>query len=248
MDHSSYVREPEGARNAVLLIHGICSSPRHFDFMVPAIDESWAVYNILLDGHGGSVRDFANTSMKKWKAQVSQMLDYMSQRYENILVVGYSMGTVLEIHALPQYPKIRGMLLLNVPMCPWVRMNTWSGIFALTKGESLTNSSYAEASKKSISINLEPDLLGYIGWVPRFLELFSLCRYCRRHKDNIQVPCIAYLGSADELVSMRSKKYLEGNPNVTLKIMDGVGHMLYPPEYMEQMCEDLRILLKQIEA
>ena len=127
-------------------------------------------------------------------------------------------------------------------------MNTWSGIFALTKGESLTNSSYAEASKKSISINLEPDLFGYIGWVPRFLELFSLCRYCRRHKDNIQVPCIAYLGSADELVSMRSKKYLEGNPNVTLKIMDGVGHMFYPPEYMEQMCEDLRILLKQIEA
>ena len=34
MDHCAYIREPEGARRAVLLIHGICSTPRRFDFLI----------------------------------------------------------------------------------------------------------------------------------------------------------------------------------------------------------------------
>ena len=245
MNHRSFMREPADARNAILLIHGICSSPRHYDFLMEDIDENWAVYNILLDGHGGSVRDFGNTSMKKWKAQTHSMLEMLSQRYDKILVVGYSMGTLLEIEALPQFPKIQGMLLLNVPMIPWVRLRNWSSIFTLTKGDQIRDAAISEACKRSISIQLTKDYLQYARWVPNFLELFALARYCRRHKDQIQVPCIAYLGSNDELVSMRSRKYLEGNPNVTLRIMEGGGHLIYPQESIEQIRADLRALLTQ---
>ena len=65
--HRSYIHQPEHARKAVLMIHGICSTPRHFDWLLPSFDDSWAVYNILLDGHGGSVQDFAHSSMEIWK-------------------------------------------------------------------------------------------------------------------------------------------------------------------------------------
>ena len=246
MDHSSYIHEPANARKAVLLLHGICSSPRHFDFLIPEFDDNWAVYNILIDGHGGSVQDFANSSMKKWKAQVHGLLDQLSDRYDSILVIGYSMGTVLEIEALPYYPKVRGMLLLNVPMCPFVNPRIVPGTLKMLGGKKVADNSMAESIDRSMGITLTPGLFQYIRWIPRFIELFGLCRHCRKHKDNIQVPCIAYLGSIDELVSMRSRKYLEGNPNVTLRIMEGGGHLYYPPEYIEQMHTDLRALMAQI--
>lgn len=246
MDHSAYIKEPENARRAVLLIHGICSSPRHFDFLIPEFDDSWAVYNILLDGHGQTVKDFSDTSMKKWKAQTHAMLDMLSVRYDSILVVGYSMGTLLEIEALPQYPKVCGMLLLNVPMRPWVSSRILSKTLKLTKGITDPNDPIDAACEKSIGIHLTPGLWQYTGWIPRFLELLGLCRHCRRHKDNIRVPCIAYLGTYDELVSMRSRKYLEGNPNVTLRIMEDVGHLYYPPEHTERMRSDLRALMQKI--
>ena len=68
--HRTYARIVPGAGTAVLMVHGIVGTPRHFDWLIPEFDETWSVYNILLDGHGGSVDDFAETSMKKWKEQV----------------------------------------------------------------------------------------------------------------------------------------------------------------------------------
>ena len=241
MDHSSYIRTPPGAKKAILFLHGICSTPRHFDFLIPDLDDNWAVYNMLIEGHGGTVKDFANASMKQWKAQAHRVLDEMSQRYDSILVVGYSMGTMLEVEALPQYPKVRGMLLLNAPMRPWVRLDTALGLLKLSKSK--PNPERAKSYKNTVGVAVTPGLLQYIPWIPRFLELLVLCRHCRRHKDNITVPCYVFLGTRDELVSMRSRKYFECNPNVTLRVMEGGGHMYYPEESIAQMHTDLRTLM-----
>ena len=246
MDHSAYIKTPEGARRAVMLIHGICSSPRHFDFLINEFDDSWAVYNILLDGHGSTARAFADSSMEKWKAQTHQVLQELSERYDSILVIGYSMGTLLHIEALPQFPKVKGMLLLNAPMRPWVRLRILSKLFKLSKGKRDAEDPIDAACDKAIGVTLTPGIWQYFRWIPRFLELLGLCKHCRRHKDNIQVPCIAYLGTNDELVSMRSRKYLEPNPHVTLRVMEGVGHMYYPPQFQEQMRQDLRSLMEKI--
>ena len=35
--------------------------------------DSYSVYNIILDGHGKSVGDFAKTNMKKWEKQVNSL-------------------------------------------------------------------------------------------------------------------------------------------------------------------------------
>ena len=245
MDHCAYIREPEGARRAVLLIHGICSTPRRFDFLIREFDNSWAVYNLLLPGHGGSVKDFSDSSMKKWKAHTQEALDQLSQRYDSILLVGYSMGTLLEIEALPNYPKVQGMLLLNVPMRPWVRLTMLRRATRWVRGRLDPNDPIDGVFDQTVGVTLTPGIWQYKGWIPRFLELLGLCRYCRKNWKNIRIPCFAYLGTQDELVSMRSKKYLEKNPHVTLRIMENAGHFYYPPEAVERVLTDLRTLICQ---
>lgn len=61
-----------GADTAVLLIHGIVGTPYHFRDLLPVVPETWSVYHLLMDGHGGSVEKFARTSMEKRKAQVNR--------------------------------------------------------------------------------------------------------------------------------------------------------------------------------
>lgn len=243
MDHSAYIHEPAGARKAVLLIHGICSSPRRFDFLLSEFDDGWAIYNLLLEGHGGTVQDFSRASMKQWKAQTNAMLEQLSQRYDRILLIGYSMGTLLEIAALPRYPKVCGMLLLNVPMRPWVRLRMLSLSKKWIYGQRDLCDPVQAAFDYAVGITPTPKLWSYLGWIPRFLELLGLCRYCRRHWQNIQALCFAYLGTDDELVSLRSRKYLEPNPHVTLRVMENTGHFYYPPEYADKMRADLRTLI-----
>ena len=132
MDHKPYIREVDNAKGVVLFIHGILSTPRHFDYLIPAVPDDFSVYNILLDGHGGSVQDFSKTSMTKWKNQVKDLLDDLCERYDSVILVGYSMGTLLSIDALPRYNNIRGLLLLNSPLQIFVRPHeSHSGLRAL---------------------------------------------------------------------------------------------------------------------
>lgn len=67
MPHSSYIRAVPGSRCAVLFLHGILGTPRHFDFLLESVPADWSVYNMQLDGHGGTLRDFTGSSMTRWQ-------------------------------------------------------------------------------------------------------------------------------------------------------------------------------------
>ena len=73
MDQNDYIRIVPGADTGVLFIHGIAGTPEHFTKLIPLVQmvpESYSVYNLLLDGHGKTAKDFGKSSMKIWKRQV----------------------------------------------------------------------------------------------------------------------------------------------------------------------------------
>ena len=118
MNHAPFFREGTGP-NAVLLIHGIAGSPAHFRDLVPVIPEGFSVYNILLDGHSGTVDNLGRSSMAKWKAQVTATLHTLFDRHEKVVIVAHSMGTLFAIQAATRHPdRISRLFLLAVPTRP----------------------------------------------------------------------------------------------------------------------------------
>ena len=110
-------REPSGNRRAILLIHGILSSSKHFDFLLPHIPEDLPCYDLLLDGHGGNVEDFSRTSMKKWKAQVSAKVQQLLAQYDELIIVAHSMGTLFCIDEALRLPQqVCGLFLMASPL------------------------------------------------------------------------------------------------------------------------------------
>ncbi len=245
--HSSYICDTPGARRAVFMIHGICSTPRHFDWLIPEFDDSWSVYNILLDGHGSTVDAFAETSMEKWKAQTREVLDHISDKYDSILVVGYSMGTLLLMDALSDYPKIKGVILMNVPLYPWVKPTMLGRSIRFTKGIVDSENPHEAACIKDLSIGLTPGIFQYAKWLPRFYELLVLCRKCRRSAMNISIPCNVYFGGKDELVSLHSAKYFKDIPNVELRVFRNAGHFYIPDQDKQTVISDLRRMIQAIK-
>ncbi len=245
--HSSYICDTLGAKRAVLMIHGICSTPRHFDWLIPEFDDSWAVYNILLDGHGSTVEAFAETSMKKWKAQTREVLKHISSKYDHILVIGYSMGTLLLMDALSDYPKIKGMILMNVPLYPWVKPTMLGRSIRFTKGIVRNDNPHEAACIQDLSITLKPGIMRYAKWLPRFWELLVLCRKCRRYAMNISIPCKVYFGGKDELVSLRSAKYFKDIPNVELRVFRNAGHFYIPDQDKQTIILDLQKTMELID-
>ena len=91
------------------------------DWLVSQVPEDLAVYNILLEGHGGSVSDFSKASMKKWKTQVEQCIRQQEHCGRRVVLVGHSLGALLALDAQRKHTCVESLLLLNVPLCPAVK-------------------------------------------------------------------------------------------------------------------------------
>lgn len=244
IDHNPFSRQGTG-KNAVLLIHGIAGSPGHFRDLVPVIPPEYSVYNILLDGHNGTVTDFGRTSMAKWKAQVRAAFAELFARHEKVVIVAHSMGTLFAIQAAIDHPdKIVRLFLLSVPTRPWLRFSTICTCFRVAFGK--LDDPRAQAMRSDTGIQLTPKLWEYVSWAPRMLELLAECRRVQKILPRLHTPTLSFQSREDELVSIRAFRDLEFHPYITNVMLLDSGHFVYGKEDTAYLQACLKSMLEKI--
>ena len=217
------------ADTAVLFIHGIVGTPRHFDDLIPLLPDTVSVHNLLLAGHGGSARDFARASMKTWEAQVEAAIATLAETHPHIYLVAHSMGALLSIEAALHHKEVEKLFLLAVPLrialTPAMVRNSWK----VYGGTIAPNDHAALAAQRCCGVAQTKNPLPYLGWIPRFLELFSKIRAVRKLLAKLTTPSLAAQSMKDELVSPRAMDELRRNPHITLLPLPQSGHYYYPP-------------------
>ena len=197
--HEEYRRTVSGADKAVLFIHGILGTPDHFTEFIPLVPQDMSVHSILLDGHGKGVRDFSKTSMQKWEAQVS-------------LAIG---------------ELIRKMFLLAVPLKLSLKPKLFANSLKVYFGKGAPEDEELAAARKCYGITDSKNILLYLGWIPRFLELFSKMAEIRRLIGAVTVPCIACQSMKDEMVSKKCADILRNGPGIKVLELKNSGHYYY---------------------
>ena len=225
MAHEEFIREVPGSRQAVVMIHGILGTPDHFKGFLPLIPDSWSVYNILLDGHGKGVEDFSHSSMEKWKTQVANLLDDIFFRYDQVILVAHSMGTLFSIQEAVRRPEnIAALFLLQTPLRPWLKLRY--ACYSVVMPFGIIPEAAVDMSRDT-SVALDRRLWKYLGWVPRFLELFAECAATRKILGQLTVPCHVYQCQKDEMVSMRTCRDLARHPHLQVTVLPDSGHFAY---------------------
>ena len=228
MNHQEYIREVPGATAAVVFIHGILGTPDHFDDLIPLVPADCSVYNILLEGHGGSVMDFARSSMKKWRDQVERLYERISPRYEKIVFAGHSMGTLFAIQMAAAHPdRIPFAFLLACPMQVGLRAVMVENALRVALGRIDETNHQQVATRNAISIRPDPRLIPYVTWVPRFLELFREIRQTRKLLPRLEVPVYAVQSARDEMVAPRAAKLLRESSKVHVTVLPESAHFYY---------------------
>lgn len=227
MEHKEYIRICDNSTTAILFIHGIVGTPNHFDGFISLIPNSFSVYNLLLDGHGKGVKNFSKTSMKKWETQVSNVVEQLSTTHNKIYIVAHSLGTLLAIEQAIKNKKISNLFLLAVPLNlslkPKMFINSLKVYFDKIKPDDLE----ALAAKKCYGIEKDTNPFNYVGWIPRFFELFAKIRQIRGMINMLNTPCLTYQSKNDEMVSRKSIKHLKQNSYITIHELNGSGHYFY---------------------
>lgn len=245
MAHSEYRRTVDGADTAVLFIHGIVGTPDHFAPFLPLVPAHMSVLNLLLDGHGKGVREFSRTSMKRWESQVSSAVEELARCHERIILAAHSMGTLLALEQAVRHPKITALFLLAVPVRVRVRgsmaVNAWRLLLDRIGPDDLS----ARAAKRCCGIRLSKNPFLYLGWIPRYLELFGKIRRTKALLPGLRTPCIAFQSRLDELVSTRSSSILRSCPSVTVEELAHSGHFYYDEGDLTRLTEAFCAVMAQ---
>ena len=245
MVHETYIREVPGSSTAVVLIHGIVGTPRHFAPLLDTVPEAFSIYNLLLDGHGGDAGDFAATSMEKWHAQLEQFWAETLPRYKRVYIIAHSMGTLFAIRAAVAHPeKITGLFLLAVPLQPFVRPRAALAGLRLALGVHSDDHRTEQEMLADSGVRLTAKLWRYLAWIPRFQELFTEIRQVKKLLPELTVPALAYQSRSDELVAFRSAKALAAHPAIRLTVLEHSGHFAYHGPDLTLLKKDLTAFLK----
>ncbi len=227
MEHKEYLRIESSASIAILFIHGIVGTPNHFNPFIPLIPSTVSVYNLLLDGHGKGVTDFSRTSMKKWEEQVEKAVTQLSETHEKIYIVAHSMGSLFAIEQALKNNKVSKLFLLAVPLKIFLKPQMFLNSIKVYFNKIQPDDKTALAAKNCYGIEPDKNPFDYIGWIPRFLELFAKIRTVRKMINLLKVPCFVYQSNNDELVSKQSIKYFSNNLTVSVTGLKNSGHYYY---------------------
>lgn len=239
MDHSSQIRIVPGADSAVLFIHGIVGTPRHFSHVLPlvqAVPENRNYYNLLLPGHGGTVQDFSASTMKDWKACVWEVFAQLSRSHEKVAVVGHSMGTLFALQLAREFPdQIPFLFLIASPIRPWVRLSGISCCMRACFGKAREDNPAEMAILRAGGIKLTKKLWQYIPWAPNMVSLLMEAHKAEKLLPHLQTKTIVFQSKKDEMVSNRSGKLLRQCPTASVTTLEGATHFYYPPEEAKQI-------------
>lgn len=246
MKHLEFIRLVPQAETAILMIHGIIGTPNHFTDFVSLIPPEISVWNLLLDGHGSSVSDFSHSSMKIWREQVQQAVDQLCETHKQIVIVAHSMGTLFALQQAVRRPKqVKTLFLLACPLKIFVRWGACKNAWHVFRQKTDSADARALAAQKACGTMPDKKLWRYLGWLPRYMELFSEIRATRKVLPQVTVPCRIFQSRRDELVSMLACKLLQQNENLRTTVLEHSGHYYYHPTEYQLLLDEFEQLLQQ---
>lgn len=240
MEHKEYKRVVSEAETAVLFIHGIAGTPNHFKDFLPLIPKEFSVYNLLLDGHGRKTEDFSKTSMKKWKNRVDFAVSELLKNHKKIFIVAHSLGTLLAIEQAVKERRIEKLFLLAVPIKLFVKPVAIFSAFRIYLGKVPESDEKLVAMKNCCGIELSKNLFKYLGWIPRFFELFGKIGETRKIIENLKTECVIFQSFEDELVSKKSIKYLKEKTFASINVLEKSGHYYYEKKDFDYLLDEFK--------
>jgi len=94
-----------GRKNkALLLIHGFSSTPAVYRLLIPQLKHYDSIYCPLLPGHGESIAAFSKIKADAWLDKTQEICASLINEYQQVDVLGLSLGGLLAFELSKQFP------------------------------------------------------------------------------------------------------------------------------------------------
>lgn len=210
-----------GEQRALLLLHGFSSSPAVYRQLLPALSDYDAVVCPLLPGHGESIQAFSTVKACEWVSTAENACEKLMNDYQQVDVMGLSLGGLLACHLSQRFPLHRLYLLapalvlrlntLHALKC--ARLMHWLGFSRLrNQAGNLYSNHDSELAYRQLPITA----------IIEILTLIDTYQFQPPHS-----PTDIFLGYHDEVVNSELVAKLFTNlPNCTIHWLPKSAHVL----------------------
>lgn len=208
-------------RRALLMLHGFSSSPAVFRRMTPELMMYDAVLCPLLSGHGESIDVFSEAHASDWLEQSVSLCERLITEYDEVHVMGMSLGGLLACHLAARFPVHHLYLLapalslcLNVPFAlNGAKLLSALGLRRIrNRAGNLVSSAHPELAYRQVPLSA-------------IIEILTLIRDFKGPLPNC--PVDLFLGSKDTVVnSARVAAQFINCPNTKIHWLTHSAHVL----------------------
>ena len=185
-----------------LIIHGYTGGPYEVEPLVAFLEEQtdWDIVVPTLPGHG-EMLELNNISHEKWLQAAEQALHELKDKYDEIYLIGFSMGGMIAAYLAGKFDVDKLVLLATAGKFLSFKQMT------LDVGEVI-----ADGIKGKLKEN--PNFLRFrmkLGKVPlkANIEFIKLVRYTRGYLKKIDSPVFIAHGQLDGMVPASTASYLD---------------------------------------
>ncbi|WP_323117906.1 alpha/beta hydrolase [Burkholderia alba] len=254
----------EGGDHAVLLLHGLSSSPLEMRFVARALHrEGFSVTAPVLDGYSAGSRGLR---MEAWLAAAVREFDALQQRYARVSVCGLSIGAALALALVHERPAAQAVLLLSITLdydgwaIPWYRfLLGWAYYTPLRhrwryregppfglRNEAL-RAKVARAMQKSDFSEVGPSTIS----LPALHEASRLARKVRGLVRSIETDCLIIHAIDDETSSPLNARLIDSQIGATFLrsiYLDDSYHMITSDNEREIVAREILFFLRESAA
>lgn len=230
-------------KRIVLFLHGIQGSPSQFQWLVESLPDDVDYINLLLPGHGGTVKAFRRHGRAEWEQAVQSLLDYVLPVYEQIDLVGHSMGCLLWLFAHARQPgRFHSMLFISCPFAlrPTIRYLR-NNLLALY--DFPTKNPYVQATREANSLSSR-NPLSYLFCFKPYADLLRMILSARKVQPMPPENGAAYVGQKDEIVSPKSLS-IAASKGFDTGVLPLCGHNYFTPEAKARIQENFLRMISQ---
>lgn len=231
------------ASRVILFIHGYLGSSTQFNLLrqhLADVSET-DLLCLTLPGHEGTLRSFMCTTAGQWQQAVSERLAVLQTEYDEILLVGHSMGGLLAIHAaIVDARKIRGIVALALPLRLRFTLNTLRMRLGALRPPHAREDVRIQAARQMCGIS---DLRISNVWrlLPSTFMLLQLMRQAKTELCSLKPKLAVFNSVADEIVSSQTIRLVQkALPQSKIVLLTQSSHFWYSAEEAKQISTFIR--------
>jgi carboxylesterase len=242
------VRQPfsipiKHARRTILYIHGLMGSPVEFRQLTDHLSIPNTNFKaLLLPGHGGSGKYFAQHQAETWRTHVFKEIEYHFHFNDEMILIGHSLGGLLALQASIHYP-ISGMVLINTALRTRLTIQQIVLSLKVLLASKNTQDPIITTYRKTFSISTK-DWWTFPLWIDRLLDVQRVASQTKKLLPEIRSRIHIFQSLHDETVHPISADILNNNlqqSSVKLTYLHNSMHA-----YFEK--KDLQLIVRGIEA